>query len=250
MEPVYIGTSGWSYKDWGKTFYPKKLPKKSHFDYYATQFSTVEINNTFYRLPTPKSVRDWRDKAPREFLYAVKGSRFITHMKKLANLDGALDKFFDRIAPLKKQIGPILWQLPPILKKDPARLNDFLSRLPRGYRHAVEFRHASWLDDEVFSTLRKHDVAHVNLSSGGMPGNLTVTTDFIYIRFHGLAGGAAHNYTHHELEPWADFINNHRRLKVFAYFNNDVNTRAPDNARMLMDMVGKRVIRSSSKSVL
>jgi uncharacterized protein YecE (DUF72 family) len=242
MEPVYIGTSGWSYKDWGKTFYPEKLPKKSHFDFYATQFPTVELNNTFYRLPTEKSVRDWLDKAPPGFLYAIKGSRFITHMKKLSHLNGAVDKFFDRIAPLKQQTGPVLWQLPRLLNKDVPRLDDFLSALPRDYDYAVEFRNVSWLDDDIFALLHKHRVAHVNLSSGGMPMNLTVTADFIYIRFHGLAAGAAHDYTRRELEPWADFIHHQPRRKVFAYFNNDVNSRAPLNARLLMDMVGERAM--------
>ncbi|MDB6121436.1 MAG: hypothetical protein JWQ71_429 [Pedosphaera sp.] len=250
MKPVYIGTSGWSYKDWGKAFYPKEVPKSRQFEYYATQFPTVEINNTFYRLPTPKSVEDWRDKAPEDFLYAIKGSRFITHMKKLANLGDGIDNFFSRIKPLKKQIGVILWQLPPMLKKDAGRLNDFLRELPKGYRYAVEFRHVSWLDDEVFTILRKHHAAHVNLSSGGMPMDLTVTTNLIYIRFHGLAGGAAHDYARKELKPWAEFIHGHPRHTVFAYFNNDINTRAPGNAQMLMEIVGERSVQAVANPVL
>src|SRR3954462_4953906 len=119
MQPrVYIGTSGYSYKSWDKRFYPKDVPKRLQLEFYATQFPTVEINATFYRLPSENMVRGWRDRVPRDFIYAVKGSRFITHMKKLANLDGALDKFFDRIEPMKPRIGIILWQLPGILKKD------------------------------------------------------------------------------------------------------------------------------------
>src|SRR5438067_346365 len=114
MNQVYIGTSGWSYKSWEKEFYPRDVPKTGHLEFYASQFPTVEINLTFYRLPTPRMVRGWRDKAPEGFVYAIKGSRFITHMKKLANLDGALKKFFDRMQPLKKRIGVILWQLPPM----------------------------------------------------------------------------------------------------------------------------------------
>jgi uncharacterized protein YecE (DUF72 family) len=246
MEPVYIGTSGWSYKDWGKSFYPEEVPKGHQFEYYVTQFPTVEINNTFYRLPTPKSVEDWLAQAPRKFLYAIKGSRFITHMKKLANLNDGLDNFFNRIEPLKKRTGVVLWQLPHMLKRDASRLNDFLQQLPKGYRYAVEFRHPSWLDDEVFAILQKHRAAHVNLSSGGMPMDLTVTTDLVYIRFHGLAGGAAHDYTCRELEPWAEFIHQHPRHTVFAYFNNDINARAPRNAQMLMEMVGKRSVEATT----
>ncbi|EEF60727.1 DUF72 domain-containing protein [Pedosphaera parvula] len=246
MKPVYIGTSVWSYKDWGSAFYPGNLPQTHHFAYYATQFPTVEINNSFYRLPTPKTVAGWRDSAPEAFMYAVKGSRFITHMKKLANLGGALDTFFERIEPLQQKISIILWQLPRLLHKDVSRLDDFLGQLPNHYRYAVEFRHVSWEDEAVFKVLKKHEVTHVNLSSAGMPKNLTVTSNIIYIRFHGLAGGAAHNYTRHELEPWAEFIQDHPHHKVYAYFNNDVCSRAPNNAKLLMAMVGERAERAIS----
>ncbi len=242
MQKVHIGTSGWSYKSWEKTFYPPDLPKSRHFDFYATQFSTVEINLTFYRLPTPAMVQGWRDKAPPGFVYAVKGSRFITHMKKLANLDGALERFFERIEPMKSRIGVILWQLPPMLRKDPPRLEDFLSQLPRNYSYAVEFRHPSWLAPDIFELLRRFDAAHVSVSSLGMPMNLTVTSELVYIRFHGLAGGAAHDYTQTELQPWARHICHQADCdrQVFVYFNNDANVRAPGNARLLRDMVGRR----------
>ncbi len=238
MGRILIGTSGWSYKSWENTFYPPGVPTTRHFDFYATQFPTVEINLTFYRLPTANMVQGWRDKAPPGFVYAVKGSRFITHMKKLAHLDGALAKFFDRLRPLEKRIGVILWQLPPMLRKDPARLEDFLRKLPATYRHAVEFRHASWLEEDIFKLLRRHRAAYVNLSSLAMPMDLTVTSNLVYIRFHGLAGGAAHDYTRAELKPWAEHIRRQatRGHTVFAYFNNDANVRAPANAKLLIQM--------------
>ena len=151
MCPIHIGTSGWSYKGWDKTFYPADVPVRRHFEFYATQFSTVEINLTFYRLPKPEMVEGWVRKAPAGFLYAVKGSRFITHMKKLANLDGAVAKFFERIEPMKKRTGIVLWQLPPQLRKDLPRLQDFLVQLRRDYSYAVEFRHPSWLEEEPSS---------------------------------------------------------------------------------------------------
>jgi uncharacterized protein YecE (DUF72 family) len=244
MGNVYIGTSGWSYKSWDKAFYPKDLPKLRQFEYYVTQFPTVEINNTFYRLPTLNAVRGWRDKAPPGFVYAVKGSRFITHMKKLTNLDGAVKNYFERIKALKKRTGVVLWQLPPFLKKDADRLEHFLKILPEGYRYAVEFRHGSWLDEDIFSILHKHRVAQASVSSQGMPMNLTVTTDFLYIRFHGLEGGSAHDYTRAELEPWAAHIRHHSKegKTVYAYFNNDINVRAPENAKMLMEIVGSAVV--------
>jgi uncharacterized protein YecE (DUF72 family) len=241
MKHVYIGTSGWSYKSWQKTFYPKEVKVANHFHFYATQFPTVEINLTFYRLPVPGMVKGWRDKAPEGFVYAVKGSRFITHMKKLVKLDGALTKYFDRIRPLKEKIGVVLWQLPPFMKSDLARLEDFLRQVPTSYRHAVEFRHPSWMEPATFKLLRKYDAAHVSLSSRGMPMDLTVTCEIVYIRFHGLEGGAAHDYTRAELEPWAEHIRREARggRKIFAYFNNDINVRAPENAKMLMEMVGE-----------
>jgi uncharacterized protein YecE (DUF72 family) len=237
---VYIGTSGYSYKSWDKRFYPADVPKRLQLEYYSTQFPTVEINATFYRLPSENMVRGWRERVSEDFVYAVKGSRFITHMKKLVNLDGALDKFFDRINPMKPRIGVLLWQLPGMLKKDLPRLDDFLGQLPGSYAHAVEFRHPSWYEDDVFESLRRHDVAHVALSSLGMPMNLSVTSDIVYIRFHGLEGGAAHDYTRKELEPWADACQDQARegRTVYAYFNNDINVRAPENAKMLMEMVG------------
>ena len=247
-ERAYIGTSGYSYKSWDKTFYGD-TPRKQQLEYYITEFPTVEINATFYRLPSDTMVRGWRNRVNEDFVYAVKGSRFITHMKKLANLNGALDKFFDRIAPMQDRVAVILWQLPPMLKRDLARLDDFLSELPRGYRHAVEFRHVSWYEsDEVFDVLRKRRAAHVCLSSGGMPMNLTVTTDFVHIRFHGLEGGAAHDYTRKELKPWARFICEEAKhgRDSYIYFNNDINVRAPENAKMLMEMVGNHAVQPAA----
>ena len=246
MGNVYIGTSGWVYKDWQEHFYPKDIPARAHFQYYATQFPTVEINATFYRLPTLKMVKDWRDKAPPGFVFAVKGGRFITHILKISGAGKGLRKYFSRIRPMEKRIGPVLWQLPPFMKKSLERLEKFLKILPKNYYHAVEFRHPSWYEgEETFAVLCKHKAAHVNLSSLRMPMNLIVTADFVYIRFHGLEGGAAHDYSRAELQPWAAFIRKQSRAgkNVYAYFNNDVNVHAPDNAKVLMQMVEKTVVK-------
>jgi uncharacterized protein YecE (DUF72 family) len=247
MKRVYIGTSGWVYKEWQKHFYPEDVPAKRQFEFYATQFPTVEINATFYRLPTLKMVRGWRDKAPPGFVFAVKGSRFITHILKISGASKGLRKYFSRLKGLEKRTGPVLWQLPPFLKKSPERLERFLKILPKNYCHAVEFRHPSWYEGkEVFALLRKYKAAHVNLSSLKMPMNLTVTADFVYIRFHGLEGGAYHDYTRAELEPWAAFICKQARAgrNVYAYFNNDLNVHAPDNAKALMEMIGGAAVKS------
>ena len=236
---AHIGTSGWSVQSWEGTFYPKDLPKRCHFEFYATQFSTVEINLTFYRLPTLKMVQNWRDKTPAGFSYAIKASRFITHMKKLLNAREGVREFFHSLEPLRKRIAVVLWQLPPFLSKDVPRLDAFLKLLPKAYDYAVEFRNDSWLSQDVFDVLSRHRAAHVSVSSRAMPMDLTVTSDFLYVRFHGLDDGAAHNYSAEELEPWAAHVRRqmHRGKKAFVYFNNDVNARAPENARLFRDML-------------
>jgi len=244
MGKVYIGTSGWVYRSWENTFYPDGLPSAEHLAFYTRQFPTVEINATFYRLPTIKMVKGWRDHAPPGFVFAVKGSRYITHLKKLTNLNGALNKFFGRIQPLQKRVGPVLWQLPPFLQKDSERLETFLAKLPPGYCHAVEFRHSSWLENDVFEVLRHHGAANVSVSSAGMPMNLEVTADFVYIRFHGLRDGAAHDYSRAELQPWANHIRKQSEAgkNVYAYFNNDANVRAPADAKVLMKLIGPAAV--------
>jgi len=240
VDGLYIGTSGWSYKGWAGAFYPKGLRPAEHLQYYANHFPTVEINATFYRLPDENMVRGWHDIAPDSFIFAVKGSRFITQMKKLNVDHESIAKFFDRIEPLGEHMGPILWQLPPNLHKDVPRLERFLGMVPKDYRHAVEFRHPSWMEDDVFDLLRSFDAAHVSVSSMRMPMNLTVTTDFVYIRFHGLEHGAAHDYAREEMEPWVEHCRGalEQGKKVYAYFNNDWNCRAPENAKTMMEMAG------------
>jgi uncharacterized protein YecE (DUF72 family) len=237
---IYIGTSGWSYKGWAKTFYPSELPANRHLTFYSSKFPTVEINSSFYRLPTEKAFDDWSRTAPSGFLYSVKGSRAVTHFKRLLPGAKSLDLLLNRSKLLGKHLGPVLWQLPGTLKKDLPRLEAFLRALNRRIHHAIEFRDRSWIDQEVFETLRKYRVANVALSSKAMPSCFELTASFVYVRFHGLEGGASHDYTDQELRPWAEFLRDcaGRGVKGFAYFNNDLNTRAPLNARRLMDLVG------------
>jgi uncharacterized protein YecE (DUF72 family) len=238
---IYIGTSGWSYKNWSEVFYPSDLPAGRQFMFYVTKFPTVEINGTFYRLPTQKAFQDWKRQAPRGFLYSVKGSRAVTHFKRLRPGAKSLDLLLSRSRSLGEHRGPILWQLPGTFKKDIERLTAFLGRLNRSVRQAIEFRNPSWLDEEVFDLLRRYRVANVALSSQAMPMCLEITADFVYVRFHGLKGGATHNYTDGELEPWATFLQecNERGVPGFVYFNNDLNTRAPLNALRLMELLGQ-----------
>jgi uncharacterized protein YecE (DUF72 family) len=242
MKPgaIYIGTSGWSYKSWAQTFYPSHLPPSKQLTFYATKFPTVEINRTFYRLPTQRAFDEWKCTAPAGFLYSLKGSRAVTHFKRLLPGAKSLNLLLGRSQGLGEHRGPVLWQLPGTLKKDPPRLQNFLRTLDGHIRHAIEFRDPSWIDEEVFEILRRRGVANVALSSEKMPRCLEVTTDFVYVRFHGLEGGAAHDYTDRELRPWANFLRDcaHRGVTGFVYFNNDMNTRAPFNALRLMELAG------------
>ena len=244
---VWIGTSGWVYKEWAGHFYPKGWPKKDEFAYYVRHFPTVEINATFYRLPSLKMVRGWRDRSPGGFVFAVKGSRFLTHMKRLTDTGPGLRKYFRRLIPLGDRTGPILWQLPPNFGRTDEnvdRLARFLKKLPTQYRHAVEFRHPSWMNGATQELLRAHKAANVWISSLRMPQDYTVTTDFVYLRFHGLKDGAYHDDTAGELEPWAKQLRGAaaRGLPCYVYFNNDLNTRAPLNAQALMERVGRYVV--------
>jgi len=243
---IYIGTSGWSYKSWAESFYPSELPAGRQFNFYATKFPTVEINNTFYRLPTQKAFDGWNREAPPGFLYSIKGSRAVTHFKRLRPAAKSLSLLLNRSSSLGKHRGPILWQLPATLKKDLGRLSGFLGTLNRKVRHAIEFRDPSWIDNEVFDVLRRYRVANVALSSQAMPMCLEITADFVYARLHGLEGGAAHNYTDGELRPWANFLRGCAKegLRGFVYFNNDMNTRAPVNALRLIELVGSSAVQA------
>jgi uncharacterized protein YecE (DUF72 family) len=239
MSGIHIGTSGWFYKGWSGAFYPEDLAPSQWLTFYARHFSTVEINSTFYRLPFQNMVKGWRQRAPEGFTFAVKGSRRITHLKKLVDIADDLNKFIDRVSELGEYLGPILWQLPPQLQLDLERLESFLALLPRGISHAVEFRHPSWLEDTVFEVLRRFQVAPVTVSSLRMPADFTTTANFTYLRLHGLEGGYSHDYSREELAPWAEHICRcaSEGLEVYAFFNNDGRTRAPANAGLLTQMI-------------
>lgn len=240
MALIRIGTSGWIYKDWHTAFYPSGTKTKDLLRYLSTQFSTVELNASFYRLPTERAIANWRDTVPEHFVFAVKGSRLITHFLKLRDAEAALAVFADRVAPLGKKLGPVLWQLPPQLKKDACRLADFLDVLPEEWLHAVEFRDRSWYDDEITEMLHRAKVSRAWVSSLALPADTTMTGRFVYLRFHGLQQGYRHNYTREELEHWAAALVRAARKgqSAFVYFNNDGDARAPENARLLRQMVG------------
>jgi uncharacterized protein YecE (DUF72 family) len=235
MKPVHIGCSGWSYKDWRGRLYPEGLAQSRWLEHYAGVFDTVEVNNTFYRLPTEKAVAQWVERSPDGFCFAIKASRYLTHVKRLKEMPKYIGNFYARLQPITgtPKMGPVLWQLPENFKRDDERLAGALDAFPQG-RHCIEFRHESWFEREVFELLRSKGVALVVGDSPKWPQALELTADWTYIRFHRGHRGRNGNYSRTELEEWKRRITSWRRkAEVFAYFNNDWEGYALDNARWL-----------------
>lgn len=238
---LYIGTSGWSYRDWAGAFYPSGLPQRSWLPYYAQHFSTVELNSPFYRLPPRKTFAGWRDKVPPGFLFAVKASRFITHVKRLEDAAEPLGRLFEAVEGLGEKRGPILFQLPPKMKVDVERLAAFLAGLPKGWRTTFEFRHASWFRDEVYALLKQADAALCIASTPRYPLEVRATASYAYARLHGSKRLYASKYTEEELREWAESFAGFLRdgLDVYVYFDNDCRAYAVDNAQRLGDLLAE-----------
>jgi uncharacterized protein YecE (DUF72 family) len=223
-EPVRIGCSGWNYKDWRGLIYPKGLPPSKWLEHYMTLFDTVEVNSTFYRLPRVEAVARWVEQTPPEFVFTIKSSRYLTHIKRLTDLGGGITRFYERIEPLVRspKLGPVLWQLPGNFKRDDDRLGAALEALPPG-RHCFEFRHESWFVPEIYELLRAHGVALVIGDHPERPFQThELTADWTFVRFHYGHRGRNGNYSQRELEEWARRLEDWRgRVEVFAYFNND-----------------------------
>jgi uncharacterized protein YecE (DUF72 family) len=221
---VRIGCSGWNYAHWREVVYPKGLPSSRWLEHYATLFDTVEVNSTFYRLPKRESVVRWVEQTPPGFLFTVKASRYLTHLKRLTDLGRGVDRFYERIEPLvhSPKMGPVLWQLPGNFRRDDERLASALETLPDG-RHCFEFRHESWFTPEVYELLRAYSAALVIGDHPQRPFQThELTADWTFIRFHHGHRGRNGNYSESELEEWARRIERWAaRIDVFAYFNND-----------------------------
>jgi len=235
MPEYYIGTSGWHYNHWKGLFYPERLPKNKWLEYYAAQFNTVEINNSFYRLPTENAFRQWYNGTFPGFKYAVKASRAITHIKRLKDAGEYLDNLLANAGLLREKLAVLLFQLPPQMKVNMERLGAFLAALPPGLRSVFEFRHNSWADEPVFSLLSRYNAGYCIYNMPGYTSPLVATSDFAYIRFHGSEGLYSSSYSDAELEEWARKI---RKLpaklkEVYIYFNNDAGAAAISNARTL-----------------
>lgn len=241
---IRIGCSGWQYRHWRGDFYPADLPAARWLEYYAQRFDTVEINNTFYRLPEAPTFAAWARRVPAGFVFALKASRFLTHMKKLKDPADPLQRFFTRAKHLRTSLGPVLYQLPPHWPVNLERFRSFLRALPRGRRHAVEFREPSWYAPEVFALMERHRVA---LCLHDMPGSAperVAIGPFVYVRFHGVQKYSG-RYDDRTLQTWAAWLAEQRRggRPIYAYFNNDVGGHAPRDALRLRRMirVGGRV---------
>jgi uncharacterized protein YecE (DUF72 family) len=237
---VRIGTSGWHYKHWLGVFYPAGARPAEMFQFYARHFDTVEINNSFYQLPTATTFDNWRESSPRNFCYALKASRFITHMKKLKDPQSSSAKFFLVAERLDEKLGPILFQLPPRWKVNLERLDEFLRSMPSEHQYALEVRDETWLIPEVYDVLRRYNVAFCIHDFADMKVPKEITADFTYIRFHGPTSAKYWGaYSDRELRGWADWIKQHRRklTSVYAYFNNDPEGAAVRNALTLKQFV-------------
>ncbi|MFQ5847949.1 MAG: DUF72 domain-containing protein [Candidatus Methylomirabilales bacterium] len=236
---AYVGTSGWSYPHWRGVFYPKTLPGEAWLDHYATVFETVEINNTFYHLPEATTFRQWYREPPKGFVFAVKGSRYITHMKKLHEPRAALRRFLRRVAILKEKLGPVLFQLPPRFRRNAERLAAFADCLPPRHRYAFEFRDATWFAPEVYAVLERRRLAFCVFSLKDLSCPAVITAPFVYLRLHGPGARYGGKYSEGELKAWAGRIREWLGdgLDVYSYFNNDERGYAVANARRLRELV-------------
>ena len=241
MAHYFIGTSGWHYDDWRNRFYPEKLPKAKWLEFYARHFSTVELNNSFYRLPSETAFANWRDSSPANFTFAVKVSRFITHIKRLKNSEEAVENFIQRARILGEKLGPLLYQLPPNMHRNDETLDSFLSSLPEEMKHVIEFRHQSWLAEDVFEILHKYRAGLCVFDMPSFTCPLLATADFAYIRFHGSEDLYSSYYSDEALADWTKRIANLavNLDTVYIYFNNDVEGFAVKNAVTIRDYLEK-----------
>ena len=230
---VAVGTSGYAYKEWKGTFYPEKLPPDQMLRYYGEQFPTVEINNTFYRMPSEKVVLNWASQVPDAFQFVLKASQRITHQKRLQDVGEELGYFLKTSSALGPKLGPTLFQLPPNFKKDVARLEAFLALLPKRWRAAMEFRHASWLDDEVFAALRNHGVALCGADTDEGEASVVVTADWGYLRLRRAQYGEA------DLAGWAQRVLAQPWQEAFVFFKHEDAGTGPAFARQFMQALGR-----------
>ncbi|MBD3282068.1 MAG: DUF72 domain-containing protein [Candidatus Portnoybacteria bacterium] len=243
---IYIGTSGWSYKEWKNKFYPKNTPTKNFLKYYSKTFNTAEVNSSFYHLPKKQTLEKWKETTNKDFLFSLKASRFITHIKRLKTKT-PWNKFKNTVITLKNNLGPILFQFPKNFhakEETKNNIEDFIKYIRkdwRTYKIAFEFRHDSWFNEQNYKMLRKHNISLVIADSSQYPRKNISTADFAYFRYHGPTTLFSSKYTKNQLKKEKEIINKikKRTKDIFIYFNNDVNAYAPQNAQELMDILKK-----------
>jgi uncharacterized protein YecE (DUF72 family) len=231
---IRVGTSGYSYKPWKGSFYPEDLPTAKMLEFYASRLPTVEINNTFYRMPKPELLERWADDVPESFRFVLKASQRITHMKRLRGVEEEVAYFVKTAAVLGPRLGPLLFQLPPNSKKDVERLRDFLALLPAHARAALEFRHDSWFDEEVYQALRDAGAAHCLADTDESEGEpaLVATADWGYLRLR------RSEYSDEELQAWVARIRAQPWQEAYVFFKHEDEGRGPDLAQRLIDRLG------------
>ncbi len=239
---IWIGTSGWHYKHWLGTFYPARLPASQMLANYVQHFDTVELNNTFYKLPSESSLLSWREETPPHFHFAVKGSRFLTHMKKLSNAHDGLNRFLEAVTILEPKLGPILFQLPPRWELNLERLASFLAIFPRYLRGVFEFRNPTWDTPQIYDLLAQNNMAYCIFDLAGYLSPIQVTADFAYIRLHGPGGKYQGSYSDEALTHWAKQIAewNEKLAAVYVYFDNDDSGYAARDALRLKALLSAR----------
>jgi uncharacterized protein YecE (DUF72 family) len=244
MATHHIGTSGWSYPHWQDAFYPQGLPPGQRLAHYAAHLGSAEINNSFYSLPSVKTLKHWRDSVPATFIFAAKASRYITHMKKLKDPVDPVTRFVERMDVLGDQLGPILFQLPPRWRCNHRRLATFLDALDDCHRWAFELRDHRWIGEETLSLLRRHNAAFCIYELDGYQSPQAVTADFVYLRLHGPAGPYQGDYDAAALDHWAGAVSDWlaEGLDVYCYFDNDEKGYAAHNARALAERLTQRLV--------
>jgi uncharacterized protein YecE (DUF72 family) len=242
VKSIFIGTSGYNYKDWKNIFYPQHLSQKEWLSFYSKHFSTIEINATFYGSFSKSIYQKWASQVGEDFRFAIKGSRFITHIKKLRDVEDSLQLFFDGVEGLGEKLSVVLWQFPNNFRLDKEekieRIEKFFLLLPKQIQHVCEFRHESWFTQSVFTLLNKHKIGFVINDSSVFPTKEVVTGDIVYIRFHGPQALYRSSYTDHQLSLWAKKIKKyHGKYPVYCYFNNDFNGIGIENANRLIKLL-------------
>lgn len=240
MSKLFVGTSGWNYPHWQGIFYPPDLNQSNWLQHYTQFFNCVELNVTFYRLVQKKTFQNWYKRTPQNFYFVAKGSRFITHIKKIMGIEESLKLFIDNVVGLKGKLAAILWQLPPSFIKDLKRLESLLKLLQNSnIRQVFEFRNESWFDKEVYALLKEYNACLCIAHSNRFPYVKVITADFLYLRFHGAQSLYASNYSDKELKEWANFARDFKDKDIFTFFNNDAYGYAIKNALKFRELLEK-----------